>query len=243
MYNLFVSWRATCSFFREALAQSGAKRQGGSYQPPLCRVRMRNGLCRRGLMVSLVDMWLPNAHLYRPSFYSNVIKSLSPLKFSFAFLVNSCGASCIYSLLHSVVESHLLYDPPSCSHSLLRFPQWPTRSDQGTGYRRRSIVISHETTGVVSSRSRVTGLKNGLRSYHITGATGKETSSQQCILYTLELGRADSNLMAISISDFQLFDWALDAHPVHIHCAYIQSVDKLVPWLTWPDGVTILPGE
>ena len=48
--NLFVSRRATRSFFREALAQSGAKRQGGgSYQPPLCRGRMRNGLCWRGL--------------------------------------------------------------------------------------------------------------------------------------------------------------------------------------------------
>ena len=32
--NLFVSRRATRSFFREALAQSGAKRQGGLYQPP-----------------------------------------------------------------------------------------------------------------------------------------------------------------------------------------------------------------
>ena len=31
--NLFVSWRATCSFFREALAQSGAKRQGGVVPP------------------------------------------------------------------------------------------------------------------------------------------------------------------------------------------------------------------
>ena len=32
--NLFVSRRATRSFFREALAQSGAKRQGGSCPPP-----------------------------------------------------------------------------------------------------------------------------------------------------------------------------------------------------------------
>ena len=40
-------------FFREALAQSGAKRQGGGRTnppPPLCRGRMRNGLCRRGLI-------------------------------------------------------------------------------------------------------------------------------------------------------------------------------------------------
>ena len=33
--NVFVSRRATRSFFREPLAQSGAKPQRGSYQPPL----------------------------------------------------------------------------------------------------------------------------------------------------------------------------------------------------------------
>ena len=49
--NLFVSRRATRSFFfREALAQSGAKRKGRTTPPPpLCCGRMRNGLCRRGL--------------------------------------------------------------------------------------------------------------------------------------------------------------------------------------------------
>ena len=52
--NRFVSRRATRSFFREALAQSGAKRQGGSY--PLCRGRMRNGLCRRGLKFKLISV-------------------------------------------------------------------------------------------------------------------------------------------------------------------------------------------
>ena len=47
--NLFVSRRATrLVFFREALAQSGAKRHGGRTPGPLCRGRMRNGLCRRG---------------------------------------------------------------------------------------------------------------------------------------------------------------------------------------------------
>ena len=57
--NLFVSRRVTCSFFfREALAQTGAKRQGGSYQPPsLCRGRMRNGLCRRGLTRHRLGYW------------------------------------------------------------------------------------------------------------------------------------------------------------------------------------------
>ena len=37
-------------FFREALIQSGAKRHGGRTNPLLCRGRMRNGLCRRGLI-------------------------------------------------------------------------------------------------------------------------------------------------------------------------------------------------
>ena len=39
----------TLVFFSEALTQSGAKRQGGSYHPPppLWSRRMRNGLCRR----------------------------------------------------------------------------------------------------------------------------------------------------------------------------------------------------
>ena len=50
-------------FFRETLAQSGAKRQGESYQPPLCRGRMRNGLCRRGLTRALLGLvrTLPSA--------------------------------------------------------------------------------------------------------------------------------------------------------------------------------------
>ena len=48
--NCFVSRRATRSFFREAPAQSGAKRHGGRTPPPVCRGWMRNGLCRRGLI-------------------------------------------------------------------------------------------------------------------------------------------------------------------------------------------------
>ena len=49
--NLFVSRRATRSFFPRSSSSIRVKRQGGSYQPPppLCRGKMRNGLCRRGL--------------------------------------------------------------------------------------------------------------------------------------------------------------------------------------------------
>ena len=49
--NLFVSRRATRSFFpRSSSSIRGETARGGSYQPPpLCRGRMRNGLCRRGL--------------------------------------------------------------------------------------------------------------------------------------------------------------------------------------------------
>ena len=48
--NLFVSWRATCSFFpRSSSSITAETARGWLFQPPLCRGRMRNGLCRRGL--------------------------------------------------------------------------------------------------------------------------------------------------------------------------------------------------
>ena len=52
--NLFVSRRARRSFFPRSSSsiRSETARGGGSYQPPLCRGRMRNGLCRRGLNIS-----------------------------------------------------------------------------------------------------------------------------------------------------------------------------------------------
>ena len=50
--NLFVSRRATRSFFPRSSSSIRGETAGGSYQPPpplLCHGRMRNGLCRRGL--------------------------------------------------------------------------------------------------------------------------------------------------------------------------------------------------
>ena len=49
--NLFVSRRATRSFFPRSSSsiRSETARGGGRTNPPLCRGRMRNGLCRRGL--------------------------------------------------------------------------------------------------------------------------------------------------------------------------------------------------
>ena len=48
--NLFVSRRATRSFFpRSSSSIRGETARGGRTNPPLCRGRMRNGLCRRGL--------------------------------------------------------------------------------------------------------------------------------------------------------------------------------------------------
>ena len=50
--NLFVSRRATRSFFpRSSTSIRGETARGGRTNPPppLCRGRMRNGLCRRGL--------------------------------------------------------------------------------------------------------------------------------------------------------------------------------------------------
>ena len=52
--NLFVSRRATRSFFpRSSSSIRGETARGGRTNPPLCRGRMRNGLCRRGLTLSM----------------------------------------------------------------------------------------------------------------------------------------------------------------------------------------------
>ena len=50
----FVTRRATRSFFSRSFSSIKVKRHGGSYQPPLCRGRMRNGLCRRGSSLDYV---------------------------------------------------------------------------------------------------------------------------------------------------------------------------------------------
>ena len=47
--NLFVSRRATCSFFPRSSSSIRGETARGVVPPPLCRGRMRNGLCRRGL--------------------------------------------------------------------------------------------------------------------------------------------------------------------------------------------------
>ena len=47
--NLFVSRGATRSFFSRSSSSIRGETARGSYQPPLCRGRMRNGMCRRGL--------------------------------------------------------------------------------------------------------------------------------------------------------------------------------------------------
>ena len=83
-YILFVSRRATHSFFfREALAQSGAKQHGGSYQPPpppLCHGRMRNGLRRRGLTRVLLGYFYNAPH--RGSIHSPLLTPKLLVRFS-----------------------------------------------------------------------------------------------------------------------------------------------------------------
>ena len=48
--NLFVSRRTTRSFFPWSSSSIRGETARGSYKPPLRRGRMRNGLCRRGLI-------------------------------------------------------------------------------------------------------------------------------------------------------------------------------------------------
>ena len=57
--NRFVSRRATRSCFSAKLNSIRGETARGSYQPPVCRGRMSNGLCRRGLRSyrSTRDLW------------------------------------------------------------------------------------------------------------------------------------------------------------------------------------------
>ena len=59
--NLFVSRRATRSFFpRSSSSIRGETSRGGrTPPPPLCRGRMRNGLCRRGLTYDVITGGMP----------------------------------------------------------------------------------------------------------------------------------------------------------------------------------------
>ena len=62
--NLFVSRRATRSFFPRSSSSIRGETARGSYQPPLlCRGRMRNGLCRRGLMEG-ASILIPVVYMY-----------------------------------------------------------------------------------------------------------------------------------------------------------------------------------
>ena len=55
--NRFVSWRATRSFFPRSSSSIRGETAREVRPPPLCRERMRNGLCRRGLKTTKTCFW------------------------------------------------------------------------------------------------------------------------------------------------------------------------------------------